>query len=170
MIQVDQVNKEVYLTPAAYKYSGFCEQVVTPFSRVVDLGILSPGTYKIYTTGNSQALETITVKPTTTESPDDYPYAPVVQAFFKQQGLISNVLIAGEFTNSCQVIDEVRVSIQPKVLVVQPIIKREQRADCQNGSFPFYKVEQIDLLPVGKYLLHVRSSNGQAVNTLVEVK
>jgi hypothetical protein len=55
------------------------------------------------------------------------------------------------------------------VIVVLPIAKMETRPDCKDGKFPFNKVVSVDLVPKGRYLLHVRSMNSKAINNLVDV-
>jgi hypothetical protein len=165
---IDTSKHEIHLSPVAYKYPGLCLQVILPFERVIDIGILSAGTYSIFS--NGKKLGEIQIKKATTQSADDFLYAPVSQAFFRQKGLLSEVLLAGEFPNDCFKIDDVKVTFEPKVIVLQPLAKLEHPSACREGRFPFYHVVPIYLAPVGRYLLHVRSMNGKAINSLIEVK
>ena len=36
-VRVDHVNKTIHVGPVAYKYNGYCLQVILPFDRVVDV-------------------------------------------------------------------------------------------------------------------------------------
>ena len=169
-VKVDAEKKQIVLGPAAYQYGGFCLQLVLPFDRVVDVGVVPAGTYQVIQSPDNTVIGQFTVKPNLTESPDEYLYAPVQQAFFKQKGAKVEVALTGEFPNSCMKLKETRLEVQPKALVVLPIAEMEERGDCQNGSFPFSKIVSAELVKPGRYLLHVRSMNAKAVNTLVDVK
>lgn len=167
-VAVDHEKKTIRLGPVAYEYPGLCLQVVLPFERVIDVGILKPGTYKI-TQDSGETLGSVKVAQAKTLEPDDFMYAPISQAFFKQKGLKSEVMLTGDFPSSCMSLKEVRVAIEEKAIVLQPIAGVEERGDCKAGAFPFHKLVEIDLVPPGRYLLHVRSMNSKAINTLVTV-
>lgn len=166
--KIDQANFTITLNPAAYEYSGLCLQVILPFQRVIDVGILKDGDYKVIQ--NGAVLDTFHVAKARSLEPDEYLYAPISQAYFRQEGAVSKVLLSGDFPTDCMKLDQVLTHIEKKVLVIQPIAKLEERGNCQRGKFPFNTVVNIDLVPQGRYLLHVRSMNAQAVNTLVDVK
>lgn len=169
-VRVDAENKKVFVGPAAYEYPGFCLQVVLPFERVIDVGLLKPGTWEVVQETNNTKLGLLNVKPAVTESPDDFTYAPVNQAFFRQKGLVSEIDLTGEFSSDCMTLDEVKVSVEQEAIVIQPIAKFEENRDCTNGRFPFSQTVKVDLVPKGRYLLHVRSMNANAVNALVNVQ
>ncbi|MEK7355323.1 MAG: hypothetical protein AAB250_02670 [Bdellovibrionota bacterium] len=167
-VRIDELKHQIFVGPAAYEYSGFCLQVILPFTRVVDVGILKPGKWEIFQGPQADRLGEVTVRAAITDSADDFLYAPISQAFFQQKGTGADVLITGEFSNSCMQLDSVMVTIEPEVLVLQPVAKMDTTAGvCKDGKFPFSKKVSIKILPLGRYLLHVRSMNGNAVNTLV---
>lgn len=167
-VSVDHETKIIRVKPAAYLYNGFCLQVVLPFDRVVEVGLLSPGRYQIIQ-ANGSNLGELNIKPATSRDADDFLYAPISQAFFHNEGFKSRVHLTGEFSNSCMRLDQVLVTMEPKAIVVQPIAKVEDRSDCRNGRFPFSKTVEFETLQNGRYLLHVRSMNGKAINSLVDV-
>lgn len=170
-VAVDHDKKEIYVGPAAYLYPArLCAQMILPFDRVVSFGLLKQGNYKLIQATDGADLGTIPVAQAQTERPDDFLYAPVSQAFFKDRGGSSEVTIAGNFPSSCMMIDEVKVTIEPKVIVIQPIAKIEKRLGCRDGSYPFQQKTKIEGIPAGRYLLHVRSMNAKAINSLVDVK
>lgn len=168
-VAIDLEKKRITLGPAAYEYSGFCLQVILPFDRAIDLGILPNGTYDIVQADGSK-LGSLPVSKAFTDNADDHLYAPISQAFFRQKGAVSEIYITGQFPNSCMKLDEVKVTVEKTVIVVQPIAKVEQTRDCKDGKFQFEKLVKVEMIPAGRYLLHVRSMNAKAVNSLVDVK
>lgn len=169
-MKINEAQKTVSIEATAYEYSGFCLQVLVPFERTVDIGILKPGKWEFVQANTANRLGVVEVSTAIKESADDYLYAPVSQAFFQQVNGKNEVLLSGEFTNSCLSVEEVKVSVQPEALVIQPIAKLAETTDCKNGKFPFSKTITVGAMESGKYLLHVRSMNGNAVNSIVSVK
>lgn len=172
-VDVDHVGKKIMLRPYAYQYDGFCLQVLVPYDQTLDVGFLKRGTYQVVqkAMGAETVLGDVKVRMATNALPDDYLYAPISQAYFENRpGKGATVKLAGAFTNSCMKLADVRVSVQPKVLVLQPVSDLDDRDDCVEGSFPFEREVRIGNLKEGRYLLHVRSLNGKAVNTLVDVR
>lgn len=168
-VKIDEAQKTISLGPVAYEYSGFCLQVILPFERVVDIGLLKAGLWKVVQGSDSSTVGEIAVTPALIDSADDYLYAPVSQAFLKQHNGDVEIVVTGEFSNSCLSLDTVKVDVQADVVVVQPIAKFDQALKCQNGQFAFSKIVHLSGVKAGRYLLHVRSMNGNAVNSLVSV-
>ncbi len=46
-VRVVEATKTIYIGPIAYEYAGLCLQVVLPFERTIDVGILKAGLWKI---------------------------------------------------------------------------------------------------------------------------
>lgn len=169
-VQLDRENKIIVLGPEAYEYGGICLQVILPFERVVEVGILEPGKWKVVQNSDQALLGRVNIAVSRSANPDEFLYAPISQAFFKQKAGKSEIALTGEFPNSCMKLRRVSLEIEPKVIVVLPIAEMEDREDCQNGKFPFSKVVEVKNAKAGRYLLHVRSMNAKAINTLVDVK
>jgi hypothetical protein len=171
-VQVDSGTRTITVGPVAYEYSGFCLQVILPFQRVVDVGILKVGNWKVIeTNGTSKALlGTISIQPALTNNPDDALYAPINQAFFQQKGSISEITLTGEFPNSCMALEDVKVTVEKEAVVIQPFAKMDVASACRDGKFEFTKTVSVTGVREGRYLLHVRSMNGNAVNTLIDIK
>jgi hypothetical protein len=177
-VRVDQAAKKIYLGPAAYKYSGFCLQVVLPFERTIDLGLVPAGDYTIVgeesaANNRDKVLGTIKVKEAVKEEADDFLYAPISQAFIRQSETAGNaeIVLQGDFPSNCMVLEEVKTSFQGNnVIVVQPIAKMEDRNGCLRGRYPFSKVINVGDIKADRYLLHVRSLNAKAINTLIDLK
>lgn len=168
-VRVDHEKKTVFVLALAYHYDGYCLQVVLPFDRVIDVGILQEGTYSIVQELDGKTLGQITLRKATGDGPDDFMYAPISQAFFQSRGLDNRVFLAGEFPLSCMRLKEVRVHAQTDVLVIQPIVEIDSSRPCVDGRYPFENMTDVGFLPSGRYLLHVRSMNAKSINTLFEV-
>lgn len=166
---VDEEQKIITLHPTGYHYSGMCAQVVFPWHQVADVGLLKAGTYKVVQNGDKEALGQVTIRVSRNPGPDDYLYAPISQVYLKDHEGTSTVTVSGVFSNSCLRVTELRVEVQSKVIVVQPITELQSRPDCVDGSFPFEQNVSFGSPHPGRYLLHVRSLNGKAFNNLVDI-
>lgn len=169
-VRVDEVKHKIFLGPVAYFYPGICLMVILPYQKTVDVGILKPGKWEIVQETDKKTVGEINVATAKSESADDYLYAPISQAFYYELATLGRVTLTGEFSNSCLRIKEVKVTQEPDVIVMQPIAVMEQRSNCQDGKFPFTQVTRIDNVTPGRYLLHVRSLNGNSINSLIDIK
>lgn len=171
-LKIDEATKTITVGPVAYEYSGFCLQLILPFQRVIDVGILKPGIWRVVegVPPSVTMLGEIQIARALTESADDYLYAPISQAYFQQQAGWSSVLLSGEFASNCLKLDSVKVIIQKEVIVLQPIAKLEPFLKCVEHTTHFSKRVSLPNLKPGRYLLHVRSMNGNAINSLVNVE
>lgn len=168
-VRVDEASKTIHLGGLTYQYSGYCLQVMMPFDRVIDLGILKAGSYTVIQETDKRVLGKIDVRATTKSEPDDNLYAPISQAFL-QAGKNANIVhLTGEFPLSCMKMTDVKVDVQEDVLVVQPIAAVTNNVPCQKGSFPFSVDTKVNNMKPGRYLMHIRSMNGKAVNNFVNV-
>ncbi len=167
-VAVDAATKTIKVGPVAYEYSGFCLQVLLPFDRVVDVGILPAGTWQI-TQADNKKVDEIVVKSNLTSEPDDFLYAPVSQAYVRQSGSRTNLYLNGSFPNDCMTIQEVTISTTDDAIMVQPIAVMAKGA-CTGAPVSFTKLVKLPAIKAGRYLLHVRSVNGNAINSLVEIK
>ena len=166
---VDHVKKIVRVKTTAFLYEGICLTVILPFDRVVDLGILNAGIYKVVRDIDSVEIGRVGIKASLTKDADDYLYAPVSQAFFLARDHSNKVSLTGDFPSSCMRLKEVRHIVQPDVLVIQPIAEIDPKVKCAHGKFHFETTLEIGEMKSGRYLLHVRSMNGKAINSLVDV-
>lgn len=170
VVTVDQVAKVVRIAPAAYKYDGMCMMVILPFETPVDVGILKAGTYKVVQSIDNKELGRIHVRASISQAPDDFIYAPVSQAFFQSKNSENKIYITGSFPLSCMKLKEVRTGVQSRALVIQPIAELDNSVPCVEGKYDFETVSEIGYVKSGRYLLHVRSMNGKAVNNLVDIR
>ncbi len=168
-VEVDHERKVVEVNSRAYEYSGFCLQMLVPYHQVLDLGLLKAGDYQIFQKDTADSLGQVKVRAATTSSPDDFLYAPVSQAFFKQTESKQTLTLTGKFTNSCMTLVDVVTHVQKNVITVQPIAELRDGTDCKVGEYPFERTVDVKGTSTGRFLVHVRSLNGQSVNTLVDI-
>jgi len=171
-VSVNEEQKTITVGAVAYEYKGFCLQVILPFQRTVDVGILKAGRYQVFQDNGrgQQALGEINIRQSRSDAADDFMYAPISQAFFKQNFAFSEVTLTGDFPTECMAMDHVKVTVEKDVIVLQPIAKLVNRPSCREGRFPFEQKVTIPSVAPGRYLLHVRSMNGNAVNNLINVE
>lgn len=166
-VSVDEAQKRIQLNPTALYYSGICLQVLLPFERVLDLGLLKAGTYSIFQNDNPNSIGQINVRHALNSEPDDESYAPVSQVFVQSKNAKTQVLITGEMPTSCMKLKEIRVDVQNDVIVLLPIIEMKSQP-CTPGKYAFESAKDLNVKP-GRYLIHVRSMNGKSINNLVEI-
>lgn len=169
-ITVNEQTKTIFVSPAAYEYEGLCLQVILPFDRVVDVGILKEGDYTIRRLKSEEELGQLHVDRATTRSADDFLYAPVEQAYLHQKDGKKTIYLTGQFPMDCMKLQEVKATINKDVIVLQPIVQMDEEAHCKQGQFPFEASIDVSSATKGRYLIHVRSMNGKAVNSLVDVR
>ncbi len=169
-VRVDQAQKKIFVSPTAFKYPGMCLQVILPFDRVVDVGLVPAGEYSVIQSSTGQSIGQLKVRGATTLEPDDHLYAPVSQAMVYSRESSHKVHLIGEFPLSCMRMKEVKLDVQPNVLVVQPIAELDLSRPCLAGSFSYESQTEVGDMQPGRYLLHVRSMNGKATNTLFDIQ
>jgi hypothetical protein len=175
--KIDEETKTITVWATSYRYGSagtFCAQVITPFIQVVKVGLVNRGNYRVVYNEDANIARNLTVKPRTSESPDDYLYAPIENASvlvdernnqtIQMQGHFPYMLIG------CMRLKEVVVQRDPEdVLVVLPIteIVNDESCEQMTGDHYFEAAVQVTDPLDQKGLLHVRTLNGNAINQLV---
>ncbi|MCM0606919.1 MAG: hypothetical protein KA715_12585 [Xanthomonadaceae bacterium] len=170
--KVNTASKTITVTGETYVRKGLCIQVMTPFHQVYDLKKLPAGKYDVVqpTSESRYELGQLKVKPSSTQSADDYLYAPVTQAYFTYDTNGNPfVRISGYFTNSCMSVKDIKVDVKENVITVLPIAQLKKNTTCNKGRFKFNKSVDISNVELGRYLLHVRTAGSQAINTLIDI-
>ena len=148
-----------------------CLPVLTRFSSVADLGMLPYGNYEVKT-NNGWLVHNIQVLEATNSGPDELLFAKIDKARIDYAldgaapGKMEVVLI-GDFLNTCQTWDEIEIQTQPNnTFVVSPKIKIEGEI-CAQVMTPFTVRVPIDEpLVEARYLTHVRTIDGKAINVV----
>jgi hypothetical protein len=168
-VRVDDATKTIHVSTEAFKYPGVCLQVILPYDRVVDVGLLKAGTYSVIRDTDGQTIGQVGIHETKSKEPDDFIYAPISQAYFKSKASSNRVLLSGIFPSRCMKLKEVRTQVQSDVLVILPIVEIDRSIPCTPVRHHFDTVANVGYMKPGRYLLHVRSMNGKAINNLVDV-
>lgn len=172
---IDSVNKEIHITNNAVVYQNkVCSPMTTKYLKPVDLGVLEDGVYNLlFKNGSAQDIELgkLPIKKAEKTTLDDFNYAPIEKIeFYPEQ---KTAKISGILTNTCLSLGNVEVvtSEDSNVFVVLPILKIDNN-NCQELEVEKTFEHTIDLsvLKPGKYLIHVRSLNGQSVNEVINIK
>ena len=143
----------------------------TSYSAVVNLGVLSAGRYDVAyaqsKTGGLE-LESLQVVTATTNEVDDKTYAPISRAFVPEVIYQTNnvqVVLSGVLGTLCLEVDQnIEIRRNDNVIVILPTLKERPGLECSRSSRPIEIVQSLGNLAPGRYLLHVRSTVGKAVN------
>jgi hypothetical protein len=174
--KVHQVGNTFVVEPQRESYGKKCDPLQVPFTLEVILNpedTIAEGSYLVQVEGKSRTLtEPLIVKKSTEEWPDEFVYAPVDDA---EVGLLSGgkmrAVVQGRFQNTCVAIDEMKIEtkngktyeLQPKTKWLKVDTKGEP---CINKEIRFTAHADFDEPTPGRYLLHVRSQSGRAVNRI----
>lgn len=176
LVNVDTAGLLITITPQARLYDGPCIQSLVPYSSEVDLGVLPIGQYAIKVAGNKDIQDTLTIKESPNSGPDDVAYAPVDTVTIDTVVSANRpvAIISGRLTDTCMQVGEVKVQNSGKTFEILPQLIVQERNDCQKLETPFRVPVELapgsgPALNQGRYLAHVRSLNGKAVNTLFSV-
>ena len=163
-------GRKINITVTALKYDAtnpFCPEMIVPFVKSVSVGVLDKGKYEI--TVNSQTpyqkKSSIKIDESSSNAVDDFIYANV--HYIKQEMGSNTINIEGYNPSDCYELDEVKfVSNGVNTYSVLPIM-RKIRDFCPMKLVPFSHEAQVpDTLSGNKILLHVRSMDGNSVNSL----
>lgn len=169
-VWVEEKKKVINIEPKAYFYNGLCASVLIPFQQVINVGIIrTPGRYDIVD-GNGKVVSSVDIKPATSSLEDDFLYAPVHKIYVEDVQGQKVLTLKIEFNQSCMKMKETRLTLEPHVVVVQPIAEVVP-GPCVIGYFPVTETVELKGLDANKrYLVHVRTSGSQALNEILVVE
>lgn len=179
--KLDAVRQRIYVQQQAYYYPGaWCAQVRVPYVQTLNLGILPAGQYELVVQtedGTVKPAASLPVSLSATRSPDDHLYAPVTEAYLeKSLGALEGrdsfytLYISGQFNNSCMKFKDVKMNVrQNNVIEVLPIVEMDSSRGCTQIMTDFNVGVSLKSVPKGRYLLHIRSLNGQSLNRIVDL-
>lgn len=170
-LKVNREDQVVQFQLMAIQYKGTCLQVKTPFIKTIDLGILPEGKYKVVSVGKSSEPAVLGIRHTESRMADDFLYAPVDAALIRntEQGERRILTISGTLPNTCMKFGTDQNTIIAKqttkdIIEVLPVVDMYEGA-CLDVMVPFTKAVVLpDDIPTGKYLIHIRTLNGQSYN------
>ncbi|MCC7440291.1 MAG: hypothetical protein IT285_01580 [Bdellovibrionales bacterium] len=172
-LNVDHERREIRITDLAYFYPyAVCLQTLVPYSKVINLGPMRAGSYRVVfegAHGATQDFEALPVARAITADPDDFLYASVDDAFIDwDPSGASYIVIRGDITSTCNSLKEVRVLREPgDVIVVLPIARLDQGPECSEIHEAFERRIPLVDPPESRTLLHVRSLHGRSINKII---
>lgn len=147
--------------------SPFCPSMIVPFTKSIKLGLLDKGDYKITVNERSPyELESkIKVARSTSQAVDDFQYA-YVNYIDKEVGN-GEVALKGYNPSDCFELEKIdHVDNGDDTYSILPKMK-QVRSFCPMKMVPFsYKWKVPSKLNKSKVLLHVRTMDGNSVNTI----
>lgn len=164
--QIDHVNQIITIEARAILTDGDCVDVLVPYSHTFNFRELAQGEWQIRTT-DGRLQKKLNIAEATSSGPDDQLYASVDNAYVIADGAQGYaIVIEGTYTNTCMVwVKTDLIHKDPLVMEILPIVRIEPRPDCESRTFPFKGVKiKLPDISEGRFLLHVRSMNGEAVN------
>ena len=170
-VTVDKEKKLIVVQPQAYFYSGcWCLSMMVPFTQAIDLGVLPAGKYRVVEydkKGGVRQESAITIAQQKTSAPDDLLYAAVKSARVELVGSTSTLILNGTLNDDCLEIQDTRVLHRTEhVIEVLPVTAYKQGTTCQSKPRPFELKVALPEMEPGNSLIHIRSLNGQAINTV----
>lgn len=170
-VEVDSAKGQVFIQQTAYQYSEVCLRMMVPFVNVVDLGILRAANYELFDVSSKGKLGTLSILRAKSPAADDYLYAPVSDADIvpSADGSKHILTLRGHFTNRCSKIKEVAVHHYADSVVVQPIMEYAEADTCVYAKVRFAHTVELKQKVVGETLLHIRVTNGKAINKLIDL-
>lgn len=158
-------TKRIVVQPRAKLVEGECKwDFRVPFTQVITLTSLPKGNYLV-TTEDGKATERLGVVEATTGAVDNSMYAPIdkVRIRITEEGKFEAV-VEGRFSDNCFRVSEMKLFNSGKTLELLPMMDRREGGDCEPKETPFVARHVLPDLAPGRYLLHVRSLNGQSAN------
>jgi hypothetical protein len=175
---VDAERSVINVTATSLEYRGTtCLQVIVPFIQELKIGVLKAGNYTLVVNEDTSKSIKFEVKPSMTDSADDFYYAPVNSAELVRASGTNNELIKirGNYPlllHGCAIIEEVKVirNETNNVIAVLPIMQFFDGKPCVGHKLKYETYVDLDTPFEGEGLLHVRSMNGNSFNQFIEVE
>jgi|GEM_PF-434874 len=169
-VSVDFTSYSINVQPQARFFAVDCDLFQIPFSQVIDLGALPKGQWRVKSPGIED--QTLTITEATNAGPDDHLYVPLDGVHVSVRPDLQKITatLAGRFTNTCMMWETIQIVDTGDTVQLLPIMRMQNRPDCRPRLTYFDDVTvEIPWRGPGRYLLHSRSLNGQAVNTMFSV-
>ena len=167
-VQIDNKNHRLIIQPMASYYQWMCLEVQVPWTQVVDVGRLEAGEW-VVKVGSHGETGSLRVESSSTISPDDHVYAPVDSLSIDFSDGKAIAKLRGHFSSPCAEIEEIKMIDSGKTIEVLPILKAGTARNCELADTPFERSLELPRKASGRYLVHVRSLNGQALNQVYEI-
>lgn len=181
-VRFDAENKVFYIRQIAKVRSlRECHQTPLPrhlglpgyFSKEISLGILNAGKYKIEFRGDGGwSSRSFSVSEAQTETTDDEIYAPVSNFFVPEMMEENNnvqIILTGVIGSRCLGWKDVEVENLGDIFVIKPKMQIVSTKFCSITPWPLEKIVSLGKIKAGRYMVHIRSVNGQSLSRMFSV-
>lgn len=147
-----------------------------PYTITQSLGTLPMGDYRVFFPRPllTEGIRTFNVAHAKTMSVDDYPYAAVSGIWIGDlvrgdQNM--QATLVGSMTADCSLLTQTDIHVRREddVYVIEPVLEFKPNVLCAFVMSPFERQIDLGRAAAGRYLLHVRSMNGNAVSRAFSV-
>lgn len=146
-----------------------------PFTKVIEIGQLRAGNYRVHygaIRGGVQ-MRKLNVSHAPAPTPDTLPYAAVTTLVVSDifpAGSDVKVTLTGLLNSNCTELAKNVITQKSKdVIVLLPTLKVNDDIECKSAEVPFAKIIELGKLPVGQYLIYVRSMDGSSLSHVIQV-
>ncbi|OQW49204.1 MAG: hypothetical protein A4S09_03815 [Proteobacteria bacterium SG_bin7] len=181
-VRFDSENKVFYVRQMArVRSTKECHRSPLPrhlglpgyFSKEISFGVLSPGEYRVEFRGSSGwSSRSFVVSETQTESTDDEIYAPVSNFFVPEmmdETESVQIVLTGVIGSRCLDWKSVEIERFNDIIVVKPKMQIVSTKFCSITPWPLEKIISLGKLKAGRYMVHVRSMNGQGLSRMFSI-
>ncbi len=143
------------------------------YTKEVSLGVLPAGEYKVSFQQNGIVMRRgFLVAAAQTSSTDDAIYAPVSDFFVPEMVKETEsvqIVLTGVIGSRCLGWKNIEVDRFHDIMVIKPKMKFVSTNFCSDTPWALEKVVSLGRLKPGRYMIHVRSMNGQALSRIFSV-
>ena len=174
--EVDANGKRIIIENVSYQYPSFgteplCLPSLVEYDKKVRIGLLKEeGVYEIlFKNDNGQLVKKgeLPVGVATSRLPDEYLYAPVKELSLEKTSQGFDLVMKGAFYSTCMEIKSVDRVFPPqnasRVIDVLPRVRQNTSVPCKQERRPFEERISFQTDLTGRFLIHVRSMNGNAL-------
>ena len=164
------VDKKIFVEVKAYHFESedpFCPEVLVSFMEPLKVGLLESGNYEVVVNEGTEHefISSLNVDEASNETSDNFIYANVDS--IEKKDFSREIILKGVNPSSCFQLDQIIVLDNGvDTYIVLPTLKKVQE-NCEPNPVRFsYKVTLPHVLDIQTVLIHVRSMNGNSVNSL----
>jgi len=141
------------------------------FTRTISLGKLPADNYNVVYSlkKDTRQKRSFRVEKAQSSSADDAIYAPLTNVYIPEMIYETNnaeIIITGVLQAQCMELNSADIKIEKfsDIIVVMPVLRLVAGRDCGLSKVPLNQVVSLGELKAGRYLVHVRSMTGEAIN------
>lgn len=164
VVQVEGKTINVSIVANSTDFEGAsCAEMIVPFSHVFSVGLLDKGNYEVIVNGKHNSSLFVTESISDAIDEDLYANVEHVEQIPGEQ----RVIVKGHHPSFCVEFDKFEIDHNDKdVYSVRPLTKKISDF-CPKKMIPFeYELEVPNELKRNRVLIHVRSMNGNSVNSI----